>query len=338
MLTAIASAANQPLEIIEREVPEPGPGEVLVKITACGVCNTDMGLVKGHYNAVASFPVVPGHEISGVVEAVGPGVSSPAAGTRVGAQFLGDSDRTCDYCVRGDPILCPRKRITGIMFDGGYTQYAVLKADFVTPWPEGLDPIAGAPLMCAGLTAFNGLRQGGITPTSRVAVIGTGAIGGLAIRYAVAMGARVAVVTRSSRHEAEARGMGAERFIATEDTDPAEALKTWGEGADIIVNSAPSNSIAEAAFLGLAPDGVLVLAGYNTQEPLKLPTMPLVLNRLHAMGNPTGSPHDARDVLSFSLQHGILPPVQKIKLSDANAQIDKMAEGHGGKRAVIVFD
>ncbi|MFC6022041.1 alcohol dehydrogenase catalytic domain-containing protein [Plantactinospora solaniradicis] len=336
MLTAIATAVDEPLTFSEREVPEPGQGEVLVKITACGICYTDLDLLQGHW-PIARFPIVPGHEITGVVTATGPGVSWPEVGTSVGAQFLGDSCRHCDYCVRGEQILCPRKRITGIMMDGGYAEYAVLKADFVTPLPAALDPIAAAPLMCAGLTAFNSLRQGGITATSRVAVIGTGGVGALAIRYAVAMGARVAVIGRSNRSEAAARQMGAERFIATQDTDPAEALRTWdGCGANLIINATPSTSAAAATLTGLAPDGWLVLCGYGL-EPLTLPTQPMVLNRLHAMVNPSGSPHDLRDTLAFSAAHGILPEITPIGLRDVNAVLGNMAKGGSGKRSVITF-
>ncbi|MEU4538015.1 alcohol dehydrogenase catalytic domain-containing protein [Streptosporangium sp. NPDC023825] len=335
MFTAVATAVDEPLAFTEREVPEPGQGEVLVKIIACGVCHTDLDLLQGHW-PIARFPVVPGHEITGVVAAAGPGVSWPEVGTSVGAQFLGDSCRRCDHCVRGEQILCPRKRITGIVMDGGYAEYAVLKADFVTPLPQGLDPVAAAPLMCAGLTAFNGLRQGGITATSRVAVIGAGGVGSLAIRYAVAMGARVAVIGRSDRGEAAAREMGAERFIATQDSDPAEALKAWDGGANLIFNAAPSTSAAAAAFTGLAPDGTLVLVGYGP-EPLTLPTRPMALNRLHAMINPSGSPHDMRDTLAFSAAHDILPEFTSIGLRDANAALAAMARGHAGKRSVITF-
>ncbi|WP_236710607.1 alcohol dehydrogenase catalytic domain-containing protein [Streptomyces sp. 150FB] len=317
-------------------MPEPGYGEVLVKLTACGVCYTDVDLLQGQW-PIARFPVVPGHEISGVVSAAGPGVSWPEVGMSVGAQFLGDSCRHCDYCVRGEQILCLRKRITGIVFDGGYAEYAVLKADFVTPLPEGLDPVHAAPLMCAGLAAFNGLRQGGITPGSRVAVIGTGTVGTLAVRYALAMGARVAVISRSNRGEAAARERGAERFIATQDSDPAEALKTWHDGADLILNSTPSTAAASATVTGLAPDGMLVLVGYDA-EPLTVPAQPMVLKRLHAMVNPCGSPHDARDTLAFSAAHGILPEIRTIGLGGANTTLNAMAEGHGGKRSVIVFD
>ncbi|WP_255953646.1 alcohol dehydrogenase catalytic domain-containing protein [Streptomyces odontomachi] len=336
MLTATATAVDEPLTLTEREVPEPGQNEVLVKITACGICYTDLDLLQGHW-PIARFPVVPGHEITGVVAATGPGVSWPEVGTAVGAQFLGDSCRHCDYCVRGEQILCPNKRITGIVMDGGYAEYAVLKADFVTPLPEGLDPVAAAPLMCAGLTAFNSLRQAGITPTSRVAVIGSGGVGALAIRYAVAMGARVAAVGRSHRGEAAAREMGAELFVATQDADPAEALKAWDGGASLILNASPSTKAASATLTGLAPDGMLVLCGYGP-EPLELPTQPMVLNRLHAMLNPSGSPHDARDTLAFSAAHGILPEVAPVGLRDANSVLDAMAKGQAGKRSVITFD
>jgi propanol-preferring alcohol dehydrogenase len=336
MLTAIATGVDEPLTLVEREVPEPDTGEVLVRMTACGVCHTDLDLLQGRW-PLARFPVVPGHEIMGVVEATGPGVAWPEPGTAVGAQFLGDSCRHCDYCVRGDQILCPHKRITGIMFDGGYTEYAVLKADFVTPLPEGLDPVAAAPLMCAGLAAFNGLRQSGVTPTSRVAVIGGGAVGTLALRYAVAMGARVAVVGRTHSGEARARELGAERFIATQDADPSEALSTWEYGADVILSTVPSTEAAAAAFNGLAPDGTLTLAGYGS-EPLLLPTQPMVLNRRHAMANPSGSPHDARATLAFSAAHDILPDYRPIGLGEANAALDAMAQGRSGPRSVIVFD
>jgi propanol-preferring alcohol dehydrogenase len=336
MRVALATAADAPLALTEREVPTPGFGEVLVRITACGVCYTDLDLLQGRWPQ-ARFPVVPGHEITGVVTGTGPGVSWPPLGASVGAQFLGDSCRHCDYCVRGEQILCPGKRITGIVMDGGYAEYAVLKADFVTPLPAGLDPVAAAPLMCAGLTAFNALRRGGITPTSRVAVIGTGAMGTLALRYAVAMGARVAVVSRSKRGEAAAREWGAELFVASEETDPAHALAAWDGGADLVLNTTPSTAAAAAVVTGLAPDGVLALAGYGP-EPLTLPTQAMALNRLHAMINPSGSPHDARDTLAFSAAHGILPDITPIGLPDAQGALDAMAAGHGGKRSVIVFE
>jgi propanol-preferring alcohol dehydrogenase len=282
--------------------------------------------------------VVPGHEITGTVAALGSGVDWPAVGTQVCAQFLHHSDGHCDYCARGDQILCPDKQITGIAVDGGYAEYFLGRAGFVTPLPEGLDPVAAAPLMCAGITAFNGLRQAGITPGSRVAVIGAGGVGGLAVRFAVAMGARVTVIGRS-RHGAQAADeLGAERYVATEDQDPAQELRAWDGGADLIVNGAPSTAAAVAAFGGLAPDGTLLLLGYNAGDPLTLPTMPMVINRLHVMANPSGSPHDLRDTLAFAVTHQILPKVTPVKLDQAPEVLAAMAAGTAhGPRRVIAF-
>jgi propanol-preferring alcohol dehydrogenase len=336
MRAAIATAVNAPLTVTDRDVPQPGPGEVLVKITACGVCYSDLNLLRGHY-PFARFPVIPGHEITGVVASVGAGVSSLEPGTPVGAQFLYDSCGHCDYCVRGEQILCAKKRVTGIVADGGYAEYALLKANYVTPLPAGMDPVSAAPLMCAGITAFNGLRQAGAKAGSRVAVIGSGGIGSLAVRYAVAMGARVAVIGRSARGEAQARSLGAELFVSTADTDPAAGLKAWDGGADVILNAAPSNAAAAATLGGLAPDGTLVLCGYSG-EPLTLPVQPMVLNRLHVMASPSGSPHDLRDTLAFSAAHGIFPEVRPIGLDEAPAALDALAAGGSTGRAVITFN
>ncbi|MFK4120829.1 alcohol dehydrogenase catalytic domain-containing protein [Streptomyces longwoodensis] len=335
MRAATATAAHTPLTLGDRGVPEPGPGEVLVDVTACGVCFSDLNLLLGHY-PFARFPVTPGHEITGVVTAVGDGVTFPETGAAVGAQFLYDSDGHCDYCVRGDQILCPRKRITGVSVDGGYAEYVLLKAGYVTPLPAGLDPVAAAPLMCAGLTAFNGLRQGGARTGARIAVIGAGGIGALAVRYAVAMGARVAVVGRSPRGREQAGALGAELFVATSESDPAEALKAWGGGADLILNAAPSTEAATATLGGLAPDGTLLLCGYGS-EPLVLPTQPMVLNRLHVAASPSGSPHDLRDTLAFSAAHGILPDITPITLDEAPSALDAMAAGTAHGRRVIAF-
>ncbi|MFJ2954516.1 alcohol dehydrogenase catalytic domain-containing protein [Streptomyces sp. NPDC087270] len=335
MRAAVATGVHEPLALTTRDVPEPGPGELLVKVTACGICYSDLNLLKGEY-PFAAFPVVPGHEISGVVAELGPGVSWPEVGTAVGGQFLHDSDGHCDYCARGEPILCPRKRITGVVVDGGYAEYTVLKERFATPLPAGLDPIAAAPLMCAGLTAFNGLRQGGATASSRVAVVGAGGIGALAIRYAVAMGARVAVVARSRRGEDAAKALGAELFVATDDQDPGETLRAWDGGADVVLNAAPSNAPAVAAMSGLAPDGTLVLCGYNT-EPFSPPAQLMILNRLHIVANPSGSPHDLRDTLAFSVQHGILPEISTVDLEQAPSVLDAMDAGTAHGRGVITF-
>ncbi|MFG2078510.1 alcohol dehydrogenase catalytic domain-containing protein [Nonomuraea maritima] len=336
MRAALATEVGALLSLTEREIPEPGPGEVLVKVTACGVCFTDVSLMRGHY-PMARFPVIPGHEITGTVAALGSGVTGLSVGDAVGGQFLYDSCGHCDYCVSGDQILCPSKRITGIVVDGGYAEYVLLKSGYVTPLPAGLDPVAAAPLLCAGLTAFNGLRRAGATSSSRVAVVGSGGVGALAVRYALAMGARVAVVGRSASGEAVAKELGAELYIASGETDAAAALKAWDGGADVILNAAPSNAAASSVLTGLAPDGTLVLCGYDN-TPLTLQAQPMILNRLHVMATPSGSPHDTRDTLAFSAQHGIVPSVTPITLDEAPAALESMANGSGGGRRVITFD
>ncbi|GAA1185493.1 alcohol dehydrogenase catalytic domain-containing protein [Pseudonocardia alaniniphila] len=335
MYAVIATGANEPLSFVERDVPTPGPGEVLVRMTACGVCFTDLNLIRGHYQ-FARFPVVPGHEVTGIVEAVGSAVTWPTVGTAVGAQFLYGSCGHCDYCVRAEQILCPAKRITGIVTDGGYAEYGVFKAGFLTPLPGGLDPVAAAPLMCAGITAFNGLRQGGIRAGSRVAIIGAGAIGTLAIQYAVAMGARVAVVGSSRGSEEYAQALGAEQFIVTTEKDPAAELRAWDGGANLILNAAPTTAAAAAVFGGLAPDGTLVLCGYDN-DPLVLPTQPMILNRLRVVANLSGSPHDLRDTLAFSAAQGIVPDVIPIPLKEAPQTLEAMSSGGLNGRRVITF-
>jgi propanol-preferring alcohol dehydrogenase len=337
MRVALMDGPERQLSLTERPVPTPGPGEILVQVIACGMCFTEVNELHGDY-PFARFPVVPGHEITGTVAALGPGAGWPAVGTRVGAQFLHHSDGRCRYCARGDQILCPNKQITGIAVDGGYAEYFLGRAGFVTPLPEGLDPVAAAPLMCAGITAFNGLRQAGLRPDSRVAVVGAGAVGGLAVRFAAAMGARVTVIGRSRRGAQAAEALGAERYVATEDQDPADALRAWDGGADLIVNGAPSTAAAVAAFGGLAPDGTLLLLGYKGAEPLTVPTMPMVLSRLHVMANPSGSPHDLRDTLAFAAAHQILPDIIPVKLDQAPETLAAMAAGTArGPRRVISF-
>ncbi|NEA21151.1 alcohol dehydrogenase catalytic domain-containing protein [Actinomadura bangladeshensis] len=336
MRSAVLSAAGKPLEIVERAVPEPGPDEILVEVTACGMCYSEVNHLRGHY-PFGTFPAVPGHEISGVVAALGEGVDFPAVGTAVGTGWIYGSCGHCDQCVRGDQILCTGapKQVTGVNTDGGYAEYFVGRAGFVTPLPDGLDPVAGAPLMCAGITAFNGLRHAGAVAGSRVAVLGTGGVGTMALRFAAAMGARVAVVSRSRRAEEQSRAFGAEEFVATAEQDPAEALKAWG-GADVVVNTAPDTATGLAAFGGLRPDGALLYLGMGA-ENVSVPPAALVMNRIRVMGVPSGSPHDLRDTLDFAVAHGIVPEVTPVTLDEAPGVLAAMDRGEHHGRAVITF-
>ncbi|MEU5879093.1 alcohol dehydrogenase catalytic domain-containing protein [Spirillospora sp. NPDC047279] len=336
-ISATLTAPETRLELAEREIPEPGPDEILVKVAACGMCFSEVNQLHGHY-PFGRFPVVPGHEISGVVAKLGPGVQWPEVGTPVGAQFLYSSCGHCDYCVRGDQMLCDGgpKQVTGVNHDGGYAEYFIARAGFVTPLPAALDPVAAAPLMCAGITAFNGLRQAGAVAGSRVAVLGTGGVGTMAVRFAAAIGARVAVVSRSRRAEDEMRAYGAEHFIAAEAQDPAEALLAWG-GADLVMNTAPDTATGLAAFGGLRPDGTLLYLGYGP-EPVTLQPIGLVLGRRRVMGSPSGSPKDMRDTLEFAAAHNIVPDVTRVTLDDAPNILESMAAGKTHGRSVITFN
>ena len=334
MRAAVMNEPNAPLAVVEREVPTPGPGEILVKVVGAGICFSEVGQQQGHY-PFAVFPSIPGHEISGVVAAHGPGVSWPAVGTPVGAQWVYDSCGRCDHCVRGDQVVCRRSRVTGVAVDGGYAEYFLAKEGFVTPIPEGLDPLAAAPLMCAGITAFNGLRRAGVTAESKVAVLGMGGVGELAVRFAAAMGARVAVLGRSRRAEPKAKELGAEFFVSTNEQDPAEALAAWDGGADVLFNAAPDTSVAAAALGGLDTDGTLLMAGAAPE--LTRPVMPLLMRRLRVQGNPSGSPADLRDTLAFAAHNGIVPDVTPVGLDEAQAVLARMAEGTWSGRAVIDF-
>lgn len=333
MRAAVLNAPHTPLALVERDLPEPGPGEILVKVAGAGMCYSEVNQAAGHY-PMSVFPAVPGHEISGTVAALGPGVTWPAVGTAVGAQWVYDSCGVCDHCVRGDQVVCRSSRVTGVGVDGGYAEYFVAKAGFVTPIPDGIDLLAAAPLMCAGITAFNGLRRAGVRPGAKVAVIGMGGVGTLAVRFALALGCRVAVLGRSRRAEAEAKELGAELFVATGEQDPAEALAAWDGGADIAFNAAPDNSTVAAVLGGMDTDGTLLLAGAGA-EPLTLPVPPMLFRRIRVIANPSGSPADLRDTLAFAARNGIVPEVVPVTLDRAPEVLAKMAEGTWRGRAVI---
>lgn len=335
MKTAVITQPNT-LVIEDRPVPVPKAGEVVIRVHACGVCYSDLEVLLGHF-PFAKYPAVPGHEVAGIIDKVGPGVTWPKVGDRVGMQWLYDACGHCDLCVQGKDILCPFMTVTGVNRDGGYQEYMLAPAAYVAPIPDGLDFAEAGPLLCAGLTVFNGLRQAGFKPGQKVAVIGLGGLGHLGVLYAKAMGGRVAVISNTADKEAEARELGAERFINTQSTNAAGALQEWDGGADVILQTAPSTAAATGAFPGLAPDGTMVLLGIG---PGSVTTMPsdLISKRRRLMGSPSGGRADARATLQFSAHNHVVPRITKIKLADAKAALDSMQKGTLRDRAVIVFD
>jgi len=335
MRAVVAPKVNAPVVIEERPIPQPKGGEVLIKVHACGVCRSDLGVIQGEI-PIATFPRVLGHEVAGVVDQVGEGVTWPKVGDRVGMPWLFSACGHCDQCVRGAEILCPFAQITGVTADGGYQEYMIAPALYVAPIPDGLDYADAGPLMCAGLTVFNGMRQAGIKPGHKVAVIGLGGLGHLAVLYAKALGARVAVISNTADRQDEANELGAEYFINTQSQKTSDALLAWDGGADIILATAPSSEAAAEAFPGLAPDGTLVILGIGAKN-ISIAPFDLIVPRRRLMGSPSGGRSDLRVTLNFSQHNKVLPHITKYALEDAGKVLDLMRAGKIRDRAVLMI-
>lgn len=335
MLSAVLVQPHSDVKVVEREPPEPGAGEVLIRIHACGICRSDVALWEGYY-AFASFPRVPGHEIAGTVEALGDGVTWPEVGTNVGMPWLYSSCGHCRQCIRGNEILCQEHRVTGVNVDGGYQEFMVAPANFVAPLPDGLDFASAAPLMCAGLTVFNGLRVAGLEPGDRVAVLGLGGLGHLAVQYAHAMGARVAVVSTTPEKEVQARALGAELFVVSGHRASGAQLADWDGGADVILATAPALAPLNEAFAGLAADGTMVVIGVGAGQ-LEVAPLDLILMRRRIIGLPSGSRHELQDALQFAAAHEIVSEFTPYPLEAANEAIIDTRDGRLTSRAVLTI-
>jgi alcohol dehydrogenase len=336
MKTAVVQKPNTPVVIEERPIPQPKPGEVLIKVHACGICHSDLALREGYF-PFATYPRVPGHEMAGVIEKVGDGVTWPMVGDRVGMPWLFSACGHCDQCVQGKDILCPFQQVTGVTADGGYQEYMIAPALYVAPVPDSLDFAEAGPLMCAGLTVFNGMRQAGYKPGQKVAVIGLGGLGHLGVLFAKAMGARVAVISNTADKKDEAHELGAEYFIDTQSQKTGDALQAWDGGADIILATAPSSQAATDAVAGLAPDGTLVLLGVGPGN-ISIVPFDMIGPRRHVIGSPSGGRQDTRATLKFAAANKVVPRITKVPLEDANKMIDLMHSGKLRGRAVVVFN
>ena len=335
MKAVVIQKPNVPIVIEDRPIPQPKAGEVLIRVHACGVCHSDLNVLLGYF-PFATYPRVPGHEVAGVVEKVGEGVSWPKVGDRVGMQWLFSACGHCDQCVRGADVLCPFAQITGVTQDGGYQQYMIAPALYVAPIPDELGFAEAGPLLCAGLTVFNGMRQAGYKPGQKVAVIGLGGLGHLGVLYAKAMGARVAVISNTPDKQDEAQELGAEYFVNTQTQKAGDALRGWDGGADIILATAPSSEAATDAVPGLAPDGTLVVLGIGPGNISASPS-DLVGARRCVMGSPSGGRSDVRATLNFSAHNKVLPRITKFPLEDAAKALDLMNTGKLRDRAVLMI-
>jgi propanol-preferring alcohol dehydrogenase len=336
MRAAVIRRPGGPVEFEDRKRPRPRPDEVLIRVRACGVCHGDLMVREGHF-PFARYPIVPGHEVAGTIEAVGDRVHDFKAGARVGISALFSSCGTCPRCIDADEFLCPKLEFTGVTRDGGFQECMLAPANYVTSLPEELDFADAAPLMCAGLTVFSGMRHAGFRPGHKVAVIGLGGLGHMAVLFAKAMRGRVVVLSTSHDKESEALELGAERFINVKNVAPADALRAWEGGPDLILATAPDANTMVAAFPGLAVNGTMMVLGAPF-APIPVNPFDLIMGRRRLMGSPAGSRRDLSDTLAFAATHGIRPRVRRVPLENLAGVLAEMDNGHMRGRTVVVME
>ncbi len=322
-------------ELVERPVPQPGPGQVRIKVEACGICHSDL-LVKEGYWPGLQYPRVPGHEIAGRVDAVGPDVKLWKPGQCVGVGWHGGHCFICDPCRRGDFIVCQNEKITALSFDGGYGEYMIAPAEAVAAMPEALPPDEAAPLLCAGITTFNALRHSGAGPGDLVAVLGLGGLGHLGIQYARQMGFRTVAIGRGADKEPLARKLGAHEYIDTDSGSSAAALQKLG-GARVAIATAPDSRAISALVDGLGPNGKLMVIGAS-QEPLNVSPNQLLGQRRAIKGWASGTAKDSEDTLQFSALTGVRPMIERYPLEKAAEAYERMLSGKARFRVVLTMN
>jgi len=338
MKAAVVTSFTEPLEIQDRPVPEPGPGQILVRIESSGLCHTDIHAAHGDWPVKPSPPFVPGHEGVGVVEAIGAGVTGRALGDRVALPWLGHACGHCDYCVRGWETLCEQQQNTGYSIDGSFAEYAVADADYAVTVPDGVDPHDAAPLTCAGVTTYKAIKVADIRPTEKVAIFGIGGLGHLAVQYARIVGATVIAVDVEDSKLEMARELGADHVVNAATTDPVAAIEALG-GADVAVVLAVIPSVFESAFASLRRGGRLVCVGLPPESdgPMKLPIFPTVLKGISVIGSIVGTRQDLAEVFELHARGRTRVIAETRKLDDVNEAIDDVLAGRTNARIVFEF-
>ncbi len=334
MKVAQVSKPGGNFEIVERPIPEPGRAQVRIKVEACGVCHSD-AIVKQSGFPGLQYPRVPGHEIAGRIDAVGADVTQWKPGQRVGVGWHGGHCFVCDPCRRGNFILCQVEKITGISYDGGYAEYVVVPAEAVAALPDALPADEAAPLLCAGITVYNSLRNAGARAGDLVAVQGIGGLGHLGIQFARQMGFRTVAIGRGGDKEALVKQLGAHQYIDSDAGAPAAALKAVG-GAVVVLATAPDSKAISALVDGLAPDGKLVIVGAGL-EPLSITPLQLIFTRRTVRGWPSGTAKDSEDTLQFSSLSGVHPMIERYPLEKVAEAYDQMISGRARFRVVLTM-
>jgi propanol-preferring alcohol dehydrogenase len=336
MKAAVVTSFTQPLEIQDRPVPEPGPGQVLVRIEASGLCHTDIHAAHGDWPVKPVPPFVPGHEGVGIVEALGEGVTERALGDRVALPWLGHACGHCDHCVDGWETLCEEQQNTGYSIDGGFAEYAVADARYVVPVPAGVAAFDAAPLTCAGVTTYKAVKVAGIRPSERVAVFGIGGLGHLAVQYARLVGGTVIAVDVEDEKLRLATELGADHVVNAREQDPVAAIEALG-GADVAIVLAVMPSVFEQAFASLRRGGRLVCVGLppESEGPMDLPIFPTVLKGISVIGSIVGTRQDLAEVFELHALGRTRVVADRRKLDEVNEAIDDVLTGRATARLVI---
>jgi D-arabinose 1-dehydrogenase-like Zn-dependent alcohol dehydrogenase len=321
-------------EIVDRRVLEPDAGQVRIKVKACGVCHSDVFVKEGVLPWI-QYPRVPGHEVAGIIDEVGPGVTAWESGQRVGVGWHGGHDGTCRECRRGDFRNCRNVKVTGISYDGGYQQYMMAPVEALVPIPAGLSEVEAAPLLDAGITTYNALRNSGAMPGDLVAVQGIGGLGHLGVQFANKFGYNVAAIGRGSENAALAKKLGAHVYIDSQATNAAQELQKLG-GASVIIATAPNSKAMSALIDGLGPNGKLVVVG-AAPDPIEVTPSQLIFGSKTIQGWAAGTPAASEDTLNFCALTGVRPMIETYPLERTAEAYARMLSGKAEFRVVLTM-
>jgi len=332
MKVAQISKPGANFEIVEREIPEPGAGEVRIKVQACGVCHSDVLTKEGLFPGI-QYPRVPGHEVAGFVDEVGTGVSAWKKGQRVGVGWHGGHDNTCRECRRGDFRNCRNQKIAGVSYDGGYQEYMIAPVEALVAIPDSLGDVEAAPLLCAGITTYNALRHSGAMPGDLVAVQGIGGLGHLGIQFANKFGYKVAAIGRTAENELLAKKLGATLYIDSQAVNAAEELQKLG-GARVVLATAPNSKAMSELINGLGPNGKLMVIG-AAPDAIEVTPAQLIFGSKTIQGWAAGTPADSEDTLNFAELTGVRPMIETYPLEKAGEAYERMISGKAQFRVVL---
>ena len=334
MRTAQVPKAGADFQLVERKVPQPRAGEVRIKVQACGVCHSDALTKEGLWPGI-QYPRAPGHEVAGIVDELGAGVSVWKQGQRVGVGWHGGHDHTCRECRRGDFRNCRNLKIPGISYDGGYQEFMIAPVEALVAIPDSLNSVDAAPLLCAGITTYNSLRHSGALPGDLVAIQGIGGLGHLGVQFASKFGYMVAAVGRGSENAALARKLGAHVYIDSRATNAAEELQKLG-GARVILATAPSSKAMSQLVDGLAPNGKMMVIG-ATFDPIEVSPVQLISGTRSIEGWEAGTPADTEDTLRFAELSGVRPMIETYPFERAAEGYARMMSGNAQFRVVLTM-